>query len=97
MLQLDFFESSSLPSSAPPSTSPIIGLRVRLSQACRCGGFIATIGSSSGPHGHRLDCVHCGVWRQWLAHREADFITAVSKKFGAPTEPIVLRTRGVQQ
>jgi hypothetical protein len=87
MSQLTFFESS------PPlsSSSPIIGLQVRLQRACRCGSLIATIGSSSGPHEHRVDCQRCGTWCRWLGRAEAAFITEVSAKFGAPTTPIVLR------
>jgi hypothetical protein len=87
-----FCASTAFAIGVTPSTSPIINLRVRLPQACGCGSHIATIGSSSGPHEHRLDCTHCGTWRQWLGRAEAHFISVVSKKFGAPTEPIVLRT-----
>jgi hypothetical protein len=91
MPQLDFFESSSPPSSAPSSTSTIIGLRVRLPRACRCGSYIATIGSSSGQHEHRLDCTQCGTWCRWLGRAEAAFITEISAKFGCPSSPIVIR------
>jgi hypothetical protein len=93
MLQLDFFESSSPLSSTPSSTSLIIGLRVRLPQACRCGSYIATIGSSSGPHEHRLDCVQCGTWCRWLGARDAAFITKIATTFGCPATPIVIRER----
>src|SRR5262249_55898902 len=92
-MQLHFFESSSRPSSAPTSTSPptIVGLRVRLPHACRCGGYIATIGSSSGPHEHRLDCERCGTWGRWLGRAEAAFIAEGSAEFGCPQEPLILR------
>jgi len=93
MSQLDFFESSPPSSAPPPSTSSIIGLRVKLPRVCRCGSYIATIGSSSGPHEHRLDCAQCGTWCQWLGRNEAVFIAGISEKFGAPSTPIVLRTR----
>jgi hypothetical protein len=88
-MQLSLFET--LPSSLPPA-SPIIGLKVRLPQACRCGSTFAVIGSSCGPHEHRLGCEQCGRWRRWLGRSEADFVTTVCAKFGAPTTPIFLRT-----
>jgi len=88
MLQLDFFSS---PSSAPSSAlSPIVGLKVRMPQRCRCGSHIATIGSSSGPHEHRLDCARCGTWCRWLGARDAAFITKIASTFGCPTTPIVV-------
>jgi hypothetical protein len=89
--QLDFFGSSSPPSSAPSSSSPIIGLRVTLPRACRCGSHVATIGSSSGPHAHRLDCTQCGTWCRWLSAHEAAFLTKIASTFGCPTTPIVIR------
>jgi len=82
---------NSPPSSAPSSTSPIIGLRVRLPQACRCGSSIAVIGSSSGPHEHRLECAQCGTWCRWLSTRQTAFITKIATTFGRPTTPIVIR------
>jgi hypothetical protein len=86
MLQLDFFESSSSPSSSL-SASPIVGTKVRLSKACTCGSYLGT----GGPHANRVTCDSCAVFRQWLGHREADFITEVSAKFGCPTSPVILR------
>jgi hypothetical protein len=100
MLQLDFFRSSSPPSSAPPSSalstpssalSPIIGLKVQMPRACRCGSYVAIIGSSNGPHEHRLDCAWCGTWCRWLGARDAAFIAKIASTFGCPTAPIVIR------
>jgi hypothetical protein len=93
--QLDFFGSSSPPSSAPSSTMPIIGMKVQLSQACTCGSRLGVIGSSAGPHANRVTCDACNVFRQWLGHREADFIAEVSAKFGCPTTPIIVREKPV--
>jgi hypothetical protein len=92
--QLDFFGSSSPPSSAPSSTMPIIGMKVQLSQACTCGSRLGVIGSSAGPHANRVTYA-CNVFRQWLGHREADFIAEVSAKFGCPTTPIIVREKPV--
>src|SRR5262245_57506003 len=90
----DFLEPSSLPSSSAPSSAlPIVGQRVRLPKPCpHCSSNIAVIGSSAGPHLHRLTCAACGRFCQWLGRREAEFIAAVSARFGCPSA-IVLRTR----
>jgi len=90
MLQLDFFGSSSSPPSSP-SASPIVGMKVQLSQTCTCGSRLGVVGSSAGPHANRVTCDACNVFRQWLGHREADFIAEVSAKFGCPATPIVIR------
>jgi len=83
--------SSSAPSSAVSPT--IVGLRVQLSRPCpKCSGNIAVVGSSAGSHFHRLTCAACGSFCQWLGRREADFVAAVSTKFGCPST-VVLRTR----
>jgi hypothetical protein len=92
MQQLDlFFEPTSASSSL--SSSSLIGLQVQLpQQPCRsCGNATGVIGSSCGPHAHRISCEQCNAFCRWLSHSEADFIAAVSEKFGAPTSPIVIR------
>jgi hypothetical protein len=91
MFQLDLFQSSSPPSSAPLPTSPIMGQRVRLPDACRCGSYTGVIGSSSGPHEHRLCCERCDTWRRWLSRAEAAFIMEVGVRFGAPAASAVRR------
>jgi hypothetical protein len=87
MEQLDFFN----PPSSASSASPILGLTVQLPKPCSvCSGNFGTIGSSAGQHANRVVCTSCGTFFRWLSHREADFITGVAEKFGAPT-PIILR------
>ena len=90
-MQLDLFDSSSLRPPSSPSCSLIVGTKVRLPQACTCGSYLGVIGSSAGPHAHRITCDACHVFRQWLGHREASFLTAISEKFGCPSSPIVIR------
>ena len=68
-----------------------LGMKVRLPRACTCGSFIGVIGSSGGPHANRITCASCNTFRAWLGHREADFLTAISEKFGCPSSPIILR------
>jgi hypothetical protein len=98
-VQLDLFRpppapsSSSAPTTASSALSPIVGLRVQLQQACICGSYLGVIGSSAGPHANRVVCDSCNVFRRWLGHREANFIAAISAKFGCPSSPVVLRTR----
>jgi hypothetical protein len=91
----DFIKPSSPPSSSTPSSavSPIVGQRVQVPKPCpHCSSSIAVVGSSAGPHLHRLTCAACGGFCQWLGRREAEFIAAISARFGCPST-IVLRTR----
>jgi len=89
-MQLNFFGSSS-PTPSSPSASPIVGMKVQLAQACTCGSYLGVIGSTAGPHANRITCDACNVFRQWLGHREAEFLAAISEKFGCPSSPIILR------
>jgi len=78
-----------------PSTSPIVGLTVKLDRPgdriAPCHANLATVGSSRGPHHHALACSECGGHRGWLGAKETAFLVSVVNKFGAPTEPIVIR------
>jgi hypothetical protein len=67
----------------------IVGLAVKLPSPCRCGSCIATITAD-----HVLKC-ECGVRRNPLSKKTIEFITAVTRSFGAPVDPIILR-RGDQ-
>jgi hypothetical protein len=90
-MQLNLFE----PIPATSSSSPLIGLRVQLPRACsNCGGSIGVVGSSAAMHAARINFAACNAFCRWLAQREADFLVAVSKKFGAPSSPIVIRGGG---
>ena len=99
-MQLDLFErrpvisSSSVLAALPLAHSRVIGLRVQTPQGCRaCGGNLAIIGSSAGPHAARLNCAECSMHAGWLGRREVDFITRISATFGRPLAPIILRQR----
>jgi hypothetical protein len=99
-MQFDLFERRPLVSSssglAAPrlALSPIIGLRVQTPQGCRaCGGNLAIIGSSAGPHAARLNCAECSMHAGWLGRREVDFITRIVATFGCPLTPIILQQR----
>jgi hypothetical protein len=73
--------------------SPLIGFRVRLPDTCRCGAATAVVGAGKGPHAGELKCAVCERHRGWLSKDFASFIASITKKFGAPTTPIVLRHR----
>jgi hypothetical protein len=92
--QLPSRQLSLLPSTplTAPSTS-IVGLIVKLDRADRCcGGDLATIGSSRGPHHAGLHCVHCGKHRGWLPAAAIPFIAETRQRFGGLNGPIALRT-----
>jgi len=94
-MQLDLFfppsPSSSASTTPSPALSPIVGMKVQLQRACTCGSYLGVIGLSAGPHANRVTCDACNGFRRWLGHREADFLTAISEKFGRPSSPITLR------
>jgi hypothetical protein len=93
VVERDLFGSSAEEPSPPPlePASPIIGLRVRLPRVCQCGDNLAVIGSSCGPHAASRRCGVCNGHRGWLAHRQADWPITITRKFGSPTTPLVLR------
>jgi hypothetical protein len=80
---------------ATTTTSPLIGLGVRLDnetlKPC-CGAKIAIIGRTIGPHAAVLYCERCGRQRGSISTSTINWLTAVAKRFGAPTE-ITLRRR----
>jgi hypothetical protein len=63
----------------------IVGLAVKLPVPCRCGSHIATIGAD-----YVLQC-GCGARRNPLSRRTIEFIVAVTRCFGAPADPVILR------
>jgi hypothetical protein len=76
-----------------PHPDPLHNLLVRLSDRCRCGQETARIGEGAGPHCASLRCYDCGHHRGRLSHEAGNFVLNIIEKFGAPTEPIVLRRR----
>jgi hypothetical protein len=76
------------------STNPLVGLAARLpDRPCRqCGSVDATIESiGRGPHHGSLRCA-CGKFRGWLRKETYDFVTATTRQFGKPVEPIEIHT-----
>jgi hypothetical protein len=74
-----------------PSSNPLIGLRVTVPVPCRCGGREGVVGSSRAMHAGALHCASCQRFMRWLPTTTLTFISETVARFGAPTEPIVLR------
>jgi hypothetical protein len=56
-----------------------------------CCENVAVIHPGKGPHAAEMRCNGCGRHRGWLPAEALSFITAVTQRFGAPAEPIILR------
>jgi hypothetical protein len=74
------------------STSPLLGMRVKLGRDVPCCDDIAVVGPGAGPHAAELTCAICGRHCGWLSKSTASWLETVINKFGAPTTPIVLRS-----
>jgi hypothetical protein len=72
------------------SSTSVAGLEVVLPRPCQCGESIAVVGSSKGPHHASVACSRCGVHRAWLSGTTATVLNTIIKKFGRPTEPIIV-------
>jgi hypothetical protein len=71
------------------STLPVVSAP----RPCRCGGLMATLSSSRGPHAGELVCADCGRHIKWAGHvfvaelrGSAGFVTGISS-FKAGTRP----------
>ena len=73
----------------------LIGLRVTAPSRCpRCRGTAAVIGAPKGPHAAALMCA-CGRHLGWISSDTFNFISDLVRRFGRPTEPIVVRQLNV--
>jgi len=73
---------------------------VRLDRTCDrerpCCGDIATVRVRSDTiHAAELRCAGCDKHRGWLPKQALDFLTTITKRFGAPAAPIVLRDQTI--
>jgi hypothetical protein len=79
------------------SADPILGIAVKLPDTCRnCGDLAAIVGPSEPPHCASLLCRSCGFHRGWISRANYTFLNEVIIKFGAPSEPIVFRSRSTK-
>jgi hypothetical protein len=74
MSQLSLFPNLSLVSTRPVIPAP---------RRCCCGGLMATLSSSRGPHAGELRCADCGSHLMWASHGLATeirrgFVTGIS-------------------
>jgi hypothetical protein len=51
--------------------SELVGVKVRLSQQCRCGETVLVVGPRNGPHAAELTCSSCSRHVKWLSKRDA--------------------------
>jgi hypothetical protein len=74
-------------------------MRVRLDRTTDreqpCCENIAVIRPGKGPHAGELRCDGCGRHRGWLPREALDFLTELSRQFGAPAEPLILRDQQI--
>jgi hypothetical protein len=74
---------------------PACGLLVRLDRSIDrvepCCKNIAIIGPGRGSHAASLTCTGCNRHRGWLPRRALPFVIQLTRRFGAPIEPIVWR------
>jgi hypothetical protein len=73
----------------------VVGLKVKLARNIDserpCHDNVAVIHPGKAQHAGELRCAACGAHRGWLPHSTRDFILATVRRFGAPSEPIVVR------
>jgi hypothetical protein len=69
MFQLSLFDRPSMRSQLHGRTTTIDWL-----PPCSCGSREAVIGSSAGPHEHRLICCSCTRFRAWLSAERATLL-----------------------
>jgi hypothetical protein len=74
--------------SAPP-------MRVRLDRSIDrdqpCCDNVATIHAGKPPHAGELRCSACDAHRGWLRQEALNFLKTTAARFGAPSEPLILR------
>lgn len=70
-------------------------MRVRLDRgsdrAKPCHDNIAIVGPGKPPHAAELRCATCNAHRGWLRAEALTFVETLAQRFGASTEPIILR------
>ena len=79
----------------PEPASPAIGMTVKLDRDIDrrqpCHDNLAIIRPGKPPHSGELRCATCNAHRGWLPQTVLNFITETTWRFGAPTEPIIVR------
>jgi hypothetical protein len=60
-----------------------------------CCSNVAVVGPGKAQHAAELRCAGCHAHRGWLRREALDFLAGLSQRFGAPTEPIILRDQQI--
>jgi hypothetical protein len=88
----DLFDATQWPSEP---ASPAIGMTVKLDRDIDrqrpCHDNLAIIHPGKPPHSAELRCATCNAHRGWLPQTVLNFILETTRRFGAPTEPIIVR------
>jgi hypothetical protein len=75
----------------------IVGIKVRLvrdiDRVKPCCNNIAVIHPGKAQHAGEFRCATCGTHRGWCSKSQLDFILGLLGRFGAPSEPIVVRQK----
>jgi hypothetical protein len=79
---------------AATSANPLFGIAVKLPSTC--GDLVAIVGSGKPPHSASVLCRSCGLHRGWISRANYSFLSEIINKFGAPSEPIVFRSRSTK-
>src|SRR5262249_33110891 len=88
--QLDLF-------GPPTSADPLLRLAVKLPNTCsKCADLLSIIGPGKPPDSASLLCRSCGLHRGSVSRANYTFLNEVINKFGAPSEPTILRTRSTK-
>ena len=88
---------SSTSSARRRRADPLFGVAVKLPDTCsKCGDLVAIVGPGKPPHCASLLCRSCGLHRGWISRANYTFLNEVINKFGAPSEPIVFRSRSTK-
>jgi len=62
-----------------------------IDRARPCHDNLAVLHPGKPPHSAELRCAACNAHRGWLPQTVLNFIIETTRRFGAPTEPIVVR------
>jgi hypothetical protein len=62
-----------------------------IDRAKPCHNNVAAIYPGKAQHAAELRCADCGAHRGWLPQQALIFINQTAARFGAPSEPIILR------
>jgi hypothetical protein len=79
-------------SAAPPT---IVRLARSIDRDSPCCKGLAYVYPGRGPHSGELRCTECNRHRGWLPRQAQTFLDDVAMRFGAPSEPLILRDRTI--